>query len=102
MPRKLRAKLERTEIPDPPRGIDYAEELSRILNEEFAKAVDNQIIEELFQISYNDNVALLEKMYPGQDPQDALTAIGLGDVDLKREYSLREKIRAAKINSIID
>jgi hypothetical protein len=102
MPKKMRVKLERTDIPDLPVGIDYAEELSRKLSEEMAKALDNQIIEELFQINYNDNVALLEKMYPGQNPHDALRSIGLGDVDLHKEYSLHEKIRTAKINSITE
>jgi len=102
MPRKLRAKLERTEIPDQPTHVDAQEELLRMLSEEFAKAMDKEILEGIFQMNFDENVALLERMYPGQNPHDALRGIGLGDIDLKKEHSLLQKIRSARIDSITD
>lgn len=98
MPRKLKAEMCRIEISDLPQNVDAAEEFSRILSEEFAKAIDKEIFDGLLEMTYDDNVALLEKMFPGQGPQDALLRLGLGGLDLKREYSLREKNRKAKID----
>ncbi len=82
--------------------MDAQEELSRMLSEEIAKAIDKELFEGVFQMTFDDNVALLERMYPGQNPHDALRGIGLGDIDLKKEHSLLQKIRSARIDSITD
>lgn len=88
-------------VADPPKGLDAQEELSRMLSEEIAKAIDNMVLKGLLQTRFEENVALLERMFPGQNPHDALRGIGLGDVDLKREQSLLQRIRSARIDSII-
>ncbi len=100
MPKKVKARLERVEISDLPTHVDAEAEISRILNEEFAKSIDQEILEGLFQMTFDENVALLERMYPGQNPYDALRRLGLDGIDLRREVLLAEKVRAARIDSI--
>jgi len=100
MQTKLVPRLQRVDISDFPIHVDAQEELSRMLSEELAKALDKELLEGFFQMNFEENVALIESMYPGQNPYDAIRGIGLGDVDLKMELSLREKIRAARMNSI--
>lgn len=79
---------------------DVVDLLAAALSEQIAAGIDREIINGLFDMTEEDNLAILERLYPGVPPREALGRLGLGDTDLRMEPSLLEKIRAARIDSI--
>lgn len=92
---KLRADSKR--IDDIPMfGIDIVQEFSETL----AKEIDKEIINSLLEQNEKDNIDIIKDYFPTKIISEVCKDLEIDD--LKKEFSLKEKIRDWKINKFLD
>ena len=91
---KLRADSKR--IDDTPMfGIDIVQEFSETL----AKEIDKEIINSLLEQNEKDNIDIIKDYFPTKSISEVCKDLEIDD--LKKEFSLKEKIRDWKINKFL-
>jgi len=94
---KLRADSKRIDdIPMFGIDIDIVQELSETL----AKEIDKEIFNSLLEQNEKDNIDIIKDILPTKSISEVCKDLEIDD--LKKEFSLKEKIRDWKINKFLD
>lgn len=78
-------------------GTDPLSELSQ----EIADMIDMEILDYIMETKLAENMGIMESTFPGMDPGEVLRRLGVDHVDLAVEGRLREKLRCARIRSVL-